>query len=157
MTQEEKQLLLIDLSARLPYGVKAEITAHNLDYEEDFGKVVVADVCGIQTPKDDDGNLISCVITCYDKYKTQGNDIESIKPYLRPMSSMTEKERKEAIDMGISFAIKDGVRIFDGFGNVGAEEQLMALDWLNKKMFDFRGLIPMGLALEAKEDTYKTE
>ena len=30
-------------------------------------------------------------------------------------------------------------------------------DWLNKKMFDYRGLIPMGLALEAKEGMYKTE
>lgn len=136
---EEKQLLLKDLCARLPYGVKIEITAHNLDYEKDFGRVVIADVCSIQTAKDDDGNLFPCVITCYDKYKTQGNDVESIKPYLRPMSSMSEEERE------YYFVVRG--KVFSGI--IEAET-----DWLNAHHFDYRGLIEKGLALEAPEDMY---
>lgn len=64
--------------------------------------------------------------------------IESIKPYLRPMSSMTEEEYDELCELANSKFIGDSKEI----------------DWLNKKMFDYRGLIPMGLALEAPEEMY---
>ena len=60
------------------------------------------------------------------------------KPYLRPMSSMTEDEEDEL----------NSARM----GNYGEDA-----DWLNAHHFDYRGLIPLGLALEATEGMYKTE
>ena len=67
-------------------------------------------------------------------------DDESVKPYLRPMSSMTEDEWRECRKaMGKSFFL---------FAEV---------DWLNAHYFDHRGLIDKGLALEAPEGMYKTE
>lgn len=64
-----------------------------------------------------------------------------IIPYLRPMSSMTEDEEKEFQEIKLSYHFDE-----DGY---------ILLDWLNKNMFDYRGLIPMGLALEAPVDMYK--
>ena len=67
-----------------------------------------------------------------------------IKPYLRLMSSMTEEEKKEYYDLlsrydASCFISKIGSRLFD---------------WLNSHHFDYRGLIQMGLALEASEGMY---
>ena len=66
-----------------------------------------------------------------------------ILPYLRPMSSMTEEEKEELYQ-------KTGFRVDDCI--LG----LSAIDWLNANHFDYRGLIPMGLAIEAPEGMYKS-
>lgn len=63
-------------------------------------------------------------------------NIHDVKPYLHTMSSMTEEEENEYIDF---------LAMWD------------AVDWLNAHHFDYRGLIKMGLALEAPADMYKTE
>ena len=134
MKNEDKELLIKDLCARLPYGVKYDIVL-------------------------DDGTYGSGGVL-YDDLKNGYFDIEDlhiVRPYLRPMSSMTEEERREAISLGISWAISGNKKIFDGFGNVGAEIQIKGLDWLNAHHFDYRGLIPMGLALPAPDGMYKTE
>lgn len=69
-------------------------------------------------------------------------NIESVKPYLRPMSSMTEEEKK---DYNSKFEGRDfSWEIYYG-----------STDWLNEHHFDYRGLIPMGLALPAPEGMYK--
>lgn len=67
-------------------------------------------------------------------------DIEYCKPYLRPISSMTEEEKI------------DYQAFFDYNGVEYPEEYI---DWLNAHHFDYRGLIPMGLALEAPNDMYR--
>lgn len=64
------------------------------------------------------------------------------QPYLRPMSSMTMEEQREYISVGRSMS---------------PDNPSVLSDWLNENKFDYRGLIPMGLALEAPEDMYKTE
>ena len=65
-----------------------------------------------------------------------------LKPYLRPMSSMTEEEKK---DYNSKFEGRDfSWEIYYG-----------STDWLNEHHFDYRGLIPMGLALPAPEGMYK--
>lgn len=153
MSEKEKQLLLKDLCARLPYGVKVSITAHNLDYEKDFGKTIIADLTGIHTSKDDEGTIHTCLITCYDKFKTQGNDIDTIKPYLRPMSSMTVEEKKEYNKTRDRIAVQ-----WDDYGNpIGFEFVITfrTIDYLLQHHFDYRGLIWKGLALEAPEGMYK--
>ena len=122
MTQEEKELLLQDLCARLPYGVK-------LRYVEDL--VVKKE---------------SHIITLNNIYLEHIlNGDADIKPYLRPLSSMTEEERE-----------KFQTYIFES-NEVGDILTLDSADWLNKKHFDYRGLIPMGLALEAPAGMYKVE
>ena len=135
MTQEEKQLLLKDLCARLPYGVKIKFLPDDrLD--------------GIVLPYLHNG------LTVLQKgaisYRAH---IKDIKPYLRPMSSMTEGEREDwyrqsRVDYDCEFKPEPTLSL---------EHCYLSVDWLNKYGFDYRGLIPMGLALEAPEDMYKTE
>lgn len=76
--------------------------------------------------------------------------VEILEPYLRPMSSMTEEEVFEFIQ------ISDSV-LGIGEKNSACLLSLKQMDWLNENMFDYRGLIPMGLALEAPVDMYKND
>ena len=137
MTQEEKQLLLKDLCARLLYGVK-------MRYKDDSGYEVL---CQIDTfYKDVDG--FCCLLRTTGPYGGF-QDLNELKPYLRPMSSMTEEESKEynSFSLGEDWVSNPymGVPAFH------------VLDWLNSRHFDYRGLIEKGLALEAPEVMYKTE
>ena len=128
MTQKDKELLLKDLCGRLPYGVICQIYDPQQDYGEDIF----------------DARLIhidAWTSHCYfwgcsetDPYK-----IEQAKPYLRPMSDMTEEEK---IDYQAFFNY-DGVEYPEEY-----------IDWCNKNHFDYRGLIPIGLALVAPEGMY---
>ena len=122
MTQEEKGLLLKDLCARLPYGVKIDVSRVEEWKELTFTPFILSNY--------------------YD-------EIEKIKPYLRPMSSMTEKERKYYNNLSILIA--------DGECDVYEE-----MDWLNSHHFDYRidpstgkTLIESNLAIEAPEGMYK--
>ena len=127
MTQEEKELLLKDLSARLPYGVKIELTWW-----------VMGEGTCINTTLEPDH--IEQLLN--DEY----GDTE-IKPYLRPMSSMTEEEAKE-----IYLLLFKVERI--GIPDICKEQNAISLlyDWLNTHHFDYRGLIPKGLAIEVTEE-----
>ena len=124
MTRQDKELRLKDLCARLPYGVKVKIVDEDVlhyDYTSEEGFIV-----GKENVNDD------CFVIqgSSDSYVLSYNDF---KPYLRPMSSMTEEEKKECLK--ITF--------------------VEATDWLNVHHFDYRGLIPMGLALEAPVGMYE--
>ena len=122
MTQEEKELLLKDLCARLPYQPICEFT----DTEDDFCTTTA--VLGYSLRDFIAGKVL-------------------IKPYLRPMSSMTEEEKFEY----------DRILSIEHEGYLLIEEVPDIIDFYNSKHLDYRGLIPMGLALEAPEDMYKTE
>ena len=128
MTQEEKLLLLKDLSARLPYKVMVHIIYNTK--EPCYGEL---------TPKDIQWFIDS--------------KIEEIKPYLRPMSSMTEEEKKEYRKTQIN----KWVKCVDctGGGYYEHRDTLKTFDWLNAHHFDYRGLIEKGLAIEAPEGMYK--
>ena len=135
MTQEEKQLLLIDLSARLPYKVK-----------------------GIYA-RTDIKNLSICEITThlYGEMEESFNGKEKYEfiPYLRPMSSMTQEERRYLLEeLGFDEDLENGE--LNDFGSYvyRSVNVLPLFDWLNEHHLDWRGLIPMGLALEAKEGMY---
>ena len=110
MTQEEKDLLIKDLCARLPYGVKVHIHDLNID--------------------DYDRNLVPEDISLFEIHRI------GIKPYLRPMSSMTEEEENKFGDVMFNFI--NGETYY-------TDKQI---DWLNAHHFDYRGLIEKGLALE---------
>ena len=70
------------------------------------------------------------------------------KPYLRPLASMTEEEAIE-----LCTGVHDKVlRITEN--NYTSILSIDQIDWLNSRHFDYRGLIDMGLALEAPEGMY---
>ena len=88
----------------------------------------------------------------YDINDYEDSVIEDIKPYLRPMSSMTKEEEDEFEELFIGYSIsRDRNCVYHS--NRG-DLNLGIIDWLNANHFDYRGLIPMGLALEAKEGMY---
>lgn len=132
LTQEEKELLLIDLSARLPYGVKC-------DYE---GSVLEIDKLDV-TNEEVCGNLIAW----YDSWS-----LEKCKPYLRPMSSMTKKEKMELCKRAY---VPDEIKTLEEKIKVIEINAKNVSDFYNEHHFDYRGLIEKGLAIEAPEDMYK--
>lgn len=143
MTQEEKDLLFKDLSARLLYGVMVSVQGGEFDsYKYPYQLTAVSkfgfdSLCKVYHP-------------IYTPFGTP--KIEDVKPYLRSMSSMTEEEKKYIADK-CGFTTK---------GPIGGEFVLVmpviSTEWLtdfyNSHHIDWRGLIPMGLALEAKEGMY---
>ena len=140
MTQEEKQLLLKDLCARLPYW------SHVKTVDDDDAYIVGLD-------DTEEGLFYIHILEDGDSYDVTMS-VENFKPYLRPMSSITAEEKKE-FD---SLMNKVEERCINAYGKGGYTLAFTELnDWLNKKMFDYRGLIPMGLALEATKGMYKDE
>ena len=137
MTKEEKELLLKDICARLPYGVKGLRS-----YSDDI--VEIYDI----TPKCEiNSNIGQGTFTELCFTNLDCCSIGDFKPYLRPMSSMTEEERAEY------FLLKH--RDNDRDDNIILiDEASTLIDWLNAHHFDYRGLIEKGLALEAPEGMY---
>lgn len=131
MTQEEKELLLVDLCARLPYLVRCT-------YPNDIGLHIPITEINIH-----DNGLVGIHGKVYNLY--------DIKPYLRPMLSMTEEEKEDIKPLFLQVWTDDNKRLLVVRQNKMAEY----LNYLYSHHLDFRGLIPMGLALEAPEDMYK--
>lgn len=149
MTEEDKELLFKDLSARLPYGVKIMFSYNGFhwDWEQTLEEIRQCE----------DG-----------EYSINDWRIHGIKPYLRPMSTMTEKEKEEL------FNLCDFCRSYcdtDDYSHYGIEiisqycvndrlipentVSFQAIDWLYAHHFDIRGLIEKGLALKAPEGMYE--
>ena len=126
MTQEDKELLLKDLCARVPYGVKFVI---------DNGLNNVRTLIGIgeDIPYED-------WQMCAYARGISAIPIEEIKQYLFPMSSMTEEQNAELMELMYKADTPFGA-IFS--------ENIDYFDWLNKNHFDYRGLIEKGLAIDA--------
>ena len=108
MTQEQKDLLLKDLCARLPYGVWIERKLKSCK----FGA--------------------KCMLNAHDISAIEREQYEFCKPYLFPISSMTEEQKEDMIKSSCG---------------IGSDKNVF--DWWNKNHFDYRGLIPMGLANDA--------
>lgn len=132
MTNEDKNLLLKDLCARLSYGVKVAFFNEDLTYHSE-PKTLTGIECinnlNYSNLEDEDGNTTI---------------VEFVKPCLFPLSSMTIEQRYELHNLihnlnvlAINREIGDWI--------VSSSE----IDWYNKNHFDYRGLISMGLALDA--------
>lgn len=143
MSNEERNLLITDLTARLNYGVICLIERF-----DDFGPVHRNEkLTGFSS--DDRGGF----------YFEVGGGLaisfaEKIMPYLRSMPSMTEEEKNEFVQICPSIV---DVNTIYGFDCNDFEQFSMVEDFLLSHHFDYRGLIPMGLAMEAPPDMYKTE
>jgi len=138
MTQEEKQLLLRDLCGRLLYGVFVEY---------DYGD-------GVKRATKIHGNYLYLMMLG----KLQWKDF---KPYLRPMSSMTEAEIEELKELMGTDEVKQYGFSYSGligecFGMM-YDDCSTIVDYLNSHYLDYRGLIPMGLALVAPYGMYTTD
>ena len=142
MTQEEKDLLYEDLCARLLYGVKVKVTPvpglKHLSYDAKLFNINTNNIIGIMP--DDNSKYIP-------------HNIEEIKPYLSPLSSMTKEQKEELIevihpkDTAILAEILRKKAKGESVNGYGITHH--AADWCNKNHFDYRGLIPMGLAIDA--------
>lgn len=115
MTQEQKDLLLKDLCARLPYGIKGNY-------------------------QNSDDKLLRSITIVYNYLKPNGMVMTGdIKPYLFPLSNMTKEQTEELIKL-----INTGQNDNNEF-----MRSLCRIDFYHKHHFDYRGLIPMGLAIDA--------
>ena len=141
MTQKNEELLLKDLSSRLSYGVKIRLDSPK--YGELIGILYAVYPTEERVIVDELDKVIAPINIRCGGFKIEEN---KVKPYLRPMSSMTEEEKIESLE----FAWEDD------YGRLASYEENIPkyIDWLNKKMFDYRGLILMGLALEAPKGMY---
>lgn len=135
MTQEDKQLLLKDLCARLPYGLIIQVSDWTpLDTELKVGHIS----------------------------RLMNEDLK-IKPYLRPVSSMTEDEKEELKELCSIYIPTDSKNIgFEDYGilvlthhltdnSYNFKLNLNVVDWLNAHHFDFRNLIERGLAIDCTD------
>lgn len=132
LKSEDKGLLLKDLCARLPYGV--HIRTNNKKILKLWG------IC----PDDINGYWVNSVY-----------ELDEVKPYLRPMSSMTEEEREELKELTAADILTN-----NGFGYENLRGMCFGMmyidcqeiiDWLNAHHFDYRGLIDKGLAIDCTD------
>ena len=157
MKKEHKELLLKDLCARLPYGVKVRV----LVKRDEPSSVEVLTLNGYQGDS-------KWKLWIYDEkalakygYCGKGFYVDEVKPYLRPMSSMTEDEfvyfmglrgrmlksheiqsiMKESFNMPLSIGIGTTLGSYSN-----------KIDWLNKNHFDYRGLIEKNIAIKVTKD-----
>lgn len=134
MKQENKNLLLRYLSMSLPYNIIVSMAEGEIDFIE----------CKIKWNKEE------LTLSLLHQIKEEGA-WEFVKPYLRPMSSMTDEEKKEFDNFCVidEFAWK-------GNSEIGYKNQAIimsdAIDWLLKKHFDIFDLIPKSLAIEVTEE-----
>ena len=125
MTQKDKELLLKDLCARLPYGVKFLRESWNFEWDEELSVIeVLKDI-------DKDGYINN----------TKVYTVDDIKPYLFPMSSMTEEEKEEYCQLQ--------QRVIYNSKGVINEDVTKYINWCYKKHLDINNLIPMELAIDA--------
>ena len=136
MTQEDKELLLKDLCARLPYGVKCEITTTSEFSNKRFApKVKKLDYLILGTA--------SAIVKGYECNT-------SIKPYLFPMSSMTEEQKEEYYHIVNYISPDDTETWMEGeFIYVDTTQFLRLINFYHRNHLDYRGLINGGLALDA--------
>ena len=136
MTHEDKALLLKDLCGRLPYGVK--VNGVFLNYNKDNGKILYE--------------------RCDKKFIYEHLDrYETLKPYLFPLSSMTEEQKKEISKRyklhtyyGLCIEITNHSEgYWDDDNSCNLQDYLWLVDWFNKNHFDYRGMIEKSLALDA--------
>lgn len=130
MAQEQKDLLLKDLCARLPYGVKVKIK-----YYDDAWKLLAIYTNGTTYAARDIGYPIETYF-------------EDCKPYLFPLDSITIEQERELSKLGVSYceyALHDDTR---GLG-IMVDEAYIFFEFCYKHHIDFLGLIEMGLAIDA--------
>ena len=132
MTQEDKMLLIKDLSSRLPYAVYVQHIS---------GASGILHNISIYHKYDENDNIYDAI--CYTDLFKDGSSIgiECFKPYLFPILSMPEEATRE-----FSKTL-DWVETTHGYSK--SEMSWDTFDCVNKHHIDYRGLIEKGLAIDA--------
>jgi len=145
LTDEELDLLLIDVSARIPYNVKAKF---EVDWEDDDPDKPICEDFIVTAVDKRHNNLFWAGGIQLQEKGMKGipfgtTDIapanETFKPYLRSLTNMTKKEQQELLQL------------------MGNGNDIQRMDFYNSHHLDIRGLIPKGLAIEAPEGMYNIE
>lgn len=123
----QEELLFADLCSRIPYGVRVKFT--------EFSSLKDKGLIGINAYDND-----IPIVTCRTENGIITMPLRYVKPYLYPLSSMTEEQKMFLRQQNWCIAISTSGTI---------ETTIEGIDWLNKNHFDYRGLIPMGLANDA--------
>lgn len=133
MTQEDKELLLKDLCARLPHGVICKDT--NINVTGTLSQIGLHyDMCVLDK---DNGDSESCYLL-------------NCKPYLFPLSSMTEEQKNDLTkNLHSNVFVKDEISFWCLFTANMMGEWQKVFEWCVKNHFDICGLIPMGSAIDA--------
>ena len=126
MTKEDKMLLIKDLSSRLPYAVHVQHIS---------GVSGILHDISIRHKYDESDNI--CDVICYTYFLGGSIGIEHFKPYLFPLSSMTDNQKQEYQYITERWMYDSSYSISD------------SIDWLNKNHFDYRNLIDKNLAIDA--------
>lgn len=125
----DKELLLKDICARLPYGIKASYY-------------------GTEEERETWDEIESVTLDGYVDIGQYNLPIERIKPYLLPLSSMTKEQKTECFK-GTSLELSKYDEIYGYSEYTDLECYLKVIDWLNAHYFDYRGLIEKELAIDA--------
>lgn len=148
MTQNEKELLLKDLCCRLPYGVVVQLDylVHDEMFlpDAEYDRIINIDV-----------DTETIITNGWSKYH-----IDEVRPYLFPMSSMTDEQIDELKDLCDMYDPVNDNDDYEDWGTCLMTKHFMddvhrfkfnfrLFDFLNKNRLDYRGLIPMGLAIDA--------
>ena len=137
MKQEDKELLLKDLCARLPYGVKCKVWYNDKTLDiKSTGIDFYTNTVNLDIPGDDNAKVY----------------VDNIKPYLFPLSSMTEEQKNQLTEIwdadmnkALDYAISGEEGLSDLFKLSAAKK---VINWFIKNHFDFQGLIPKELAID---------
>ena len=142
--KKEEELLLQDLTSRLPFGVMCEYKNETCSTTK---PLLLTDICRVKTKT---GFIYW---DCYFE-DNGGQDIpvEIVRPYLRPMSSMTDEEISNLCE-STGFNIRcTTVRSKLQLINATIKDNALAIIWLIKQHFDYLGLIDLGMAIEVTEE-----
>ena len=137
MTQNEKELLLKDLCSRLPYGVKLQhvkntdsiVELYSIDLDDFYCKIQFYTYKGIALIASDEGKLL------------KPGGMLRYKPYLFPLSSMTEEQKEEYCQLQ--------QRIIYNSKGIVNEDITEYINWCYENHLDINSLIPKGLSLDA--------
>lgn len=151
---KQEDLLLIDLCSRLYYKVKVSLIYNNEEYK--------GTLCAIY-PEDNRVIIDDLNKSCHYYNQTCGGfliDENKVKPYLFPLSSMTEEQFLELTELCNMYDNYHDYNPYEYWGIQVCRKHIhgnkpcfsnnyKAIDWFNKNHFDYRGLIPMGSAIDA--------
>ena len=137
MTQEQKELLLKDICSRLPYGVKLQhvkntdsiVELYSIDLDDFYCKIQFYTYKGKALTASDEGKLL------------KPGGMLRYKPLLFPLSSMTEEQMKECLSTKHKIIKSSGKFMYLDSPNT--------INYYHKNHIDYRGLIPMDLAIDA--------
>ena len=133
MTQEERNLLLADLSGRVPYGVEVQVTVNETIYDARVEAVFADGTVYVENERSVDAV-----------------DISEVKPYLQSLSELTEKQYEEILQLTRNSVSVSSDYFYDwhNCSKLSVDDVMTVIDYLNRNGIDYRDMCSKGLAIE---------